>query len=328
MKRTLEPVDLMVGVGIGLCATLLGAALFFDSISMVPEPVVAEPVVMNEPTGIMTGMHWLQPVLGQAIVERYVLEREGAAAIAAAATELNRATLTQYSLQRSPFGHFDAIKAWAELAPAEHAGRIQEVMGRTVVNFTQRGVRTGILSPPQSTGEYNNRMIRLAEALGERMDEDFLAHWQVNLGRAILTASQDRATLSAQIQERVGAAIMQVAKVQAGYQRATEAVRRQLTAATNAAIRTELRADLFDHLAMAEPFAQLANAEPMAAPQATPVVEPKSSPDIPIGYLMAAFVGLIALFLGGLWLPSTKREEELAEQIRPEAVQRVYRKTA
>jgi len=326
MKRTLEPVDLMVVIG--LCATLLGAAIFFDSFSVVPEPVVTEPVVMNEPTSIMTGMHMLQPVLGQAIVERYMLEREGAAAIAAAATELNRATLTQYLLQRAPFGHFDAIKARAELAPAEHAGRIQEVMGRTVVNFTERGVRTGILSPPQSTGEYNNRMIRLAKTRREQMDEDFQANWQENLGRAILTASRDRATLNAHIQERVGAAITQVAMVQAGYQKATEAARSQLAAATNAAIRTELRADLFARLAMAEPVVQLAKAEPMAAPQAAPVVEPKSSPDMPIGYLMAAFAGLIAMFFMGLWLPSTKREEELAEQIGPQTVQRVYRKTA
>lgn len=326
MKRTLEPVDLMVVIG--LCATLLGAALFFDSITVVPGPAVTAPVVMNEPTGIMTGMHWLQPVLGQAIVEQSVLEREGAAAIAAAAAELNRATLNQYSLQRAPFGHFDAIKARAELAPAEHAGRIQEVMGRSVVNFTQRGVRTGILSPPQSTGEYNSRMIELTEAWGVRMDQAFRTNWQENLGRAILTASQDRATLRAQIQERIGAAITQVARVQSGYRKATEAVRRQLAAATNAAIRTELRADLFDRLAMAESSAQLAKAEPMAAPQPVPVVEPMSSLDMPTGYLIAACVGLIALFLGGLWFPSTKREEELADQIRPEAVQRVYRKTA
>ena len=326
MKRILEPVDLMVVIG--LCATILGAALFFKSITVVPEPVVVEPVVMNEPTSIMTGMHWLQPVLGQAIVERYVLEREGAAAIAAAAAELNRATLIQYSLQRAPFGHFDAIKARAKLAPAAHAGRIQEVMGRTVVNFSQRGARTGILSPPQSKGEYNSRMIRLAEAWGGRMDKAFRANWQENLGRAILTASQDRTTLRAQIQERIGAAITQVARVQAGYQKATEAVRSQLAAATDAAIRTELRADLFNRLAMAEPLAQLAKAESMAAPQAAPVVETKSSPDIPIGYLVTAAVGLIALFLGGLWLPSTKREEEMAEQIRPEAAPRVYRKTA
>ena len=326
MKRTLEPVDLMVVIG--LCATLLGAALFFDSISVVPEPVVTEPVAMNEPTSIMTGMQMLQPVLGQAIVARYMLEREGAAAIAAAATELNRATLTQYSLQRTPFGYFDAIKARAELAPAEHAGRIQEVMGRSIVNFTQRGVRTGILSPSQSTGEYNNRMIQLAKARRERMDEDFQANWQKNLGRAILTASQDRTTSYARIQERIGAAIAQVAKVQARYHKATEAARSQLVAATNAAIRTELRADLFARLAMAEPFAQLAKAETTPEPQAAPVVQAKSSPDIPIGYLMAAFVGLVALFLGGLRLPSTKREEELAEQIRPAAIQRVYRKTA
>jgi hypothetical protein len=326
MKRTLEPIDLMVVIG--LCATILGAALFFESITVVPEPVVVEPVAMNEPTSIMTGMRWLQPVLGQAIVERYVLEREGAAAIAAAAAELNRATLTQYSLQRAPFGHFDAIKARAELAPAEHAGRIQEVMGRTVVNFTQRGVRTGILSPPESKGEYNSRMIRLAEAWGGRMDKAFLANWQENLGRAILTASQDRTALHARIQERIGAAITQVARVQAGYQKATEAVRSQLAAATDAAIRTELRADLFDRLAMAEPSAQLAEAEPMDAPQAAPVVEPKASSDMPIDYLMAAVAGVIALFLMGLWLSSTKCEEELAEQIRPKAAQRVYRKTA
>jgi hypothetical protein len=166
-------------------------------------------------------------------------------------------------------------------------------------------------------------MIRLTEARGIRMEDDFQANWQANLGRAILTAGQDRAALSAQIQERIGAAITQVARAQAVYQKSAEAVQGQLAAAANAAIRTELRADLFDRLAKAELMAAR-----QAAPQAAPVAEPQASPEIPIGYLMAATMGLIALFLGGLRFPSPKREEEPVEQTRAEAAHRMYRKTA
>jgi hypothetical protein len=321
MKRTLEPVDVIVLIG--LCATLLGGGLFFIATNGATQVGIPEPVEPNEPTDIMTGMYWLQPVLGQAIVQQSVLERDGAAAIAAAATELNRATLVQDRLQRSPFGHFDAIKARAAAIPAEHAGRIQEVMGRSVVNFTQRGVRTGGLSAAQSTGGYNSAMIRLTEAWGKRMDDDFQANWQANLGRAIMTASRNRATMSAQAQERIGAAITQMARVQSMYEKAIEAARGQLTAAANAAIRTELRTDLFAQLAQAERIATS-----RSVPQAAPVVAPQSSSDSPFGYFTAIFTGLIVLFLGGLWCSSSKREEERSEETRPEGARRMDREAA
>ncbi len=62
MRRTLEPVDLMVVIG--LCATLLGGYAVFISANGTLEAAGPETVSLNHSTGIMAGMEWVQPALG------------------------------------------------------------------------------------------------------------------------------------------------------------------------------------------------------------------------------------------------------------------------
>ncbi|MEW6245126.1 MAG: hypothetical protein AB1555_00260 [Nitrospirota bacterium] len=317
MRRTLEPVDLMVVIG--LCATLLGGYAVFISANGTLEAAGPETVSLNHSTGIMAGMEWVQPALGQAIVEDYLLERAAAENLATAVSDLNRATMTQHWLSTDPFRHIDAIRSHAAAVAADEAGRIQAVMGRAIVNFTQRGVRSGVLSPAQYESGFNKRMIRQTQAMGARMDEEFQNGWQPYLGQLIMTASRHRAGAVERTQEHIGAAVVQVAKVQAGYDEARAVNQGQIASAAIAAIRTELRADL---------FAQLDAAEPLARRTSVPVTEPRSWPEIPVGYLFAASIGLIGLFLAGLLLPSAERERGVViGEIRPEPTQ-AYRKTA
>ncbi len=317
MRRTLEPVDLMVVIG--LCATLLGGYAVFISANGTLEAAGPETVSLNHSTGIMAGMEWVQPALGQAIVEGYLLDRAAAENLSTAVSDLNRATMTQHWLSTDRFRHINAIRSHAAAVAADEAGRIQAVMGRAIVNFTQRGVRSGVLSPAQHESEFNKRMIRRTQAMGARMDEEFQSGWQPYLGQLIMTASRHRAGAVERTQEQIGAAVVQVAKVQTGYDEARAVNQGQIASAAIAAIRTELRADL---------FAQLDAAEPLARRTGVPVTEPRSWPEIPVGYLFAASIGLIGLFLAGLLLPSAERERGVVVgEIRPEPTQ-AYRKTA
>lgn len=320
MRRTLEPVDLMVVIG--LCATLVGGYAVFISANGTLEAAAPGPemVSLNHSTGIMDGMEWVQPALGQAIVESYLIERDAAENLATAVSEFNRATVTQHWLTSDPFRHIAAIRSHAAEVAADQAGRIQGVMGRAIVNFTRRGVRSGVLSAAQDESEFNKRMIRQTQAMGARMEEEFQNGWQPYLGQLIMTSSRQRARAVERAQEHVGAAVVQVTKVQADYDTARTLNQGQLASAAIAAIRTELRADL---------FARLDAAEPLARRTVLPVTEPRSWPEIPVGYWFAASLGLIGLFLAGLWLPSGEPERGVAVgEIQPEPAQQVYRKTA
>ena len=73
MSYRYTTIDVIVGVG--MCAIVFGALLFFVATTGTFQgaPVAYSP--LEQPTGILAGMTMLQPVLGQAIVDRALLER-------------------------------------------------------------------------------------------------------------------------------------------------------------------------------------------------------------------------------------------------------------
>lgn len=316
MRRTFEPVDLMVVIGV--CATVLGGYLLYMATNGTIEAATPVPASIGRTADIMDAMEWVQPALGQAIVDDYLLGREVSSQNIAAAGEFNRVTMIGHRLQNSPFGHFEGIRTHATDVEADHVARIQFVLGRSIVDFTARGVRTGALSPDRLSGEYNRLMIGFAEATGHQMDEEFQNNHQVNLGWAIMTASQDRARIADRNQERIGSAVVRVAQLQNGYQEAEGAMQGQIAALAIATIHTEMQADR---------FARLAAADFTAQQQPLRQTEPRSWPEIPIGVLFAASTGLIGLFLAGLLMPA-RPEAPTMSQVRPEPASQAYRKTA
>ena len=112
-------------------------------------------------------MIWLQPAIGQAIVDQALLERHTNRSIAESASEWNRATMAVQDLQSRPGGPYGYVIRTAIVGPAMHSARVQEVMGRSIVNFTRRGVRSGVLSG-EPVSAYNADMIRKTEAMGLR----------------------------------------------------------------------------------------------------------------------------------------------------------------
>jgi hypothetical protein len=314
MSYKYTTIDVIVGVG--MCAIVFGALLFFVAATGTFQTTPIAYIPVEQPTGITAGMAMLQPALGQAIVERALLERHTNQGMSEAIAEWNRATLAEHNLQSLPGGPFGAILRDATTVPARHAARVQTVMGREIVNFTKRGVRSEMLSADQYRSQYNDRMIHTTEARGQRLDQEFSATWQATLGREIVDAAQNYRYLSTSIQEQLGRAILHMTHLQATLEEGLANNQYQLASLIVAAVRTDALADRITQLAAAES----APAQTVVASQNT-----ASLPQIPIGVLIAAAVGLAAIFFGWLTMAGTIRERKAMEEINRNSTKWVYR---
>ena len=81
-------------------------------------------------------------------------------------------------------------------------------------------------------------MIGVTEAMGQKMDNAFLANWQPNIGRGIVAATQDSEKQSRLRQERLETAILEMATVQETYEPVRAAIQEQLGSATVVATMT------------------------------------------------------------------------------------------
>jgi len=231
--------DLIVAVG--LCATIVASGVLFMAANGTQIRTVGSGST-GQPTGNLAGMDGLQPVLGQAIVDHVLLERNHAKAAKAAITELDGLTFERNRWQNSPYGgYLDSFTTGASWAEAEHAARVQAVMGRSIVNFTRRGVRSGVWSSVDRAAHDNPHMIGVTEAMGQKMDAAFLASWQPNIGRGIVVAAQENEKRSTLRQERLGTAIVKLATVQSVYEPVRAVNQEQLGAATVVATLTGLQ---------------------------------------------------------------------------------------
>jgi hypothetical protein len=239
MRRRYELLDMVVVIG--FCATIAAAGLLFMAvngrISISNAAILAiedEQVVME-----LDDVRWLQPILGQAIVAQYLLDHRYATVFSLAKVRLAAASKEYTQLQDTPFSYLDSIRASTIRAEPDHATRVQEVMGRAIVQFTQRGVQSGMLSSGAGLLDFNTRMIDQADARRHQMDAEFLLNWQANLGRAIVGATQESTSGSDSVQERLGSAIIQLATVQFAYDAMHVAIEDNLSAATAAAVRLQ-----------------------------------------------------------------------------------------
>ncbi|MEP6958856.1 MAG: hypothetical protein ABI980_08995 [Nitrospirota bacterium] len=186
MSYRYNTIDIIVGVS--MCAIVFGAALFFLASSGTLQTAIPQPISIEQPTDSEFGMIWIQPTLGQAIVDQALFERQANQVMAQSASEWNRATIAHHEFQSIPGGPFGAVMRQAATIPADHMARVQGVMGRAIVNFTARGIRSGILSADQDLSNYNTGMIRTTEAMGQRLDHEFASTWQATLGHGIVEA--------------------------------------------------------------------------------------------------------------------------------------------
>ena len=317
MSYRYNTIDIIVGVS--MCAIVFGAALFFLAASGTLQSAISQPTSMEQPTDSEFGMIWIQPILGQAIVDQVIFERKANQIMAQSASEWNRATLAHHEFQSISGGPFGAIMRQASTIPAGHMARIQDVMGRAIVNFTARGIRSGVLSVDQDLSEYNIGMIRTTQAMGQRLDHEFTSTWQATLGHGIVEAFQNYTERAAAIQERLGTALLHVVRAQTEPEEVRAATQEQLASLVVAAVRTEALKDRLTLLAAIESF-----------PEDTPAAytEPAAWPNIPMGYLIVADLILAAVFFGGLLLTARSREIKALAEMRHDQDRWVYRMAA
>jgi LPS O-antigen subunit length determinant protein (WzzB/FepE family) len=317
MSYRYNTIDIIVGVG--MCAIVFGALLFFFAANGTYQTAIPQPISSEQPVGIELGTTLLQAALGQAIVDQAVFERRANQVMAQSASEWNRATLAYHEWQSLPGGPFGAVMRQAATVPADHMARVQAVMGRAIVNFTARGIRSGVLSADQYLSNYNTNMIRATEASGQRLDQEFASTWQATLGRRIVDASRDYRWQAGAIQEQLGSAILHVTQAQTGPEEVRAAQQEQLASLVVAAIRTEALADRLTLLAAIE-----------SSPEDTAVAstEPVSWPEIPLGYLIVAGLMLVTVFFGGLSLTAQTRETKALAEMKHHAARWVYRMAA
>jgi hypothetical protein len=293
-----------VAVGVGLCAILFGALLFFIAAGGTYHTALP-PSSSEQHRGLQSGMVWLQPAIGQAIVDQSLFEQRSNRAIALAAAEWNRATLAYEEFVSKPGGPLGAVIHDAATIPAQHMGRIQEVMGRTIVNFTSRGVRAGLVSADQLHSAFNSKMIGLVEARRDMMNHQFFSTWQVTLGNRIVEAIRAHRKQAEAIQERLGAALVQLALAQQESEHVRAVQQEQMGSLIFAA---SLGQALTDRTIQATAVA--------AVPASGDIATERSAtwPDVSFAYLAAAVCLLATIFIIGLsWVARIREEKELAK---------------
>ena len=317
MSYRYNTLDIIVGVG--MCAIVFGALLFFVAANGTIQAAPPQPVVMESSNDNEVGMTWLQPALGQAIVEQALYEQRGNQMMAEAASEWNRAMLAQHMFQSLAGSPFATVMRQAASVPAEHQARVQAVLGRTIVNFTQRGIRSGAFSADQYLSDFNTNMIRAAETRGQQLDQDFWSYWQATLGREIVSTYQTYTNRAETIQERLGAALLHVAQAQHSLEDSIAAQQPQLGSLLVAAIRTE---ELMGRLTL------LAAIESLPEPVVVALTEQASWLEIPIGFLIASGIMLAAVFFGGLSMTARSRETKAIAAMQHSSAKWVYRLAA
>ncbi len=282
MRQNYESVRGLVAVGAAVL--LAGGSLVLSVDSARAEPGQA----------ITDAMYWLQPAIGEAIIEQAKLERGMTAAMSGAVGEFNRALARQDDMRRHPLAWLTAVRKWDATVEANHAGRVQYVMGRSIVNSTQRGIRAGFMPLADHAVAYTRRIVGQANSWGSILDDEYLEVRQANLGAAIVEAGRDWAVAAGHTQERLGRAIGKIAAIQSEYHQALARNQEQMTALLAAVERTEARAEV---------FARLMSLDPAPAPALRAPTESTTSPSrpttalLPFVFGLMAFVAFFRLFL-------------------------------
>lgn len=311
MSYQYNTVDIIVGVGV--CA-ILGGALFLFAAA---DGMVAAGVPPVVDDAALLGTAMLQPALGQAIVERGLLQFRSDRMRAEAATQWMQAMNARARFEALPGGPFGWIRQQAAMVPAAHDARVQAVMGRAVVNFTRRGVMTGQLVADQYHSDYNNRMIAAVEQQGRRLHNEFAGLWQSTLGRWIVEAAREYATRERMIQEQLGAAIVRMVQAQTLFEDAWAANQYQLASVITTLDRSRR---------MTEGTGQMAAAE--VSPPVLKTAGSATGSGIPFAYLILALLALAMVFFSGLKLSAMTREARMEAERQRDAARWIYRMAA
>jgi len=201
MKQTLKLMNLgtLIAMGTTIGGILLCVYLLFlpDMIgATVPDPSA------NGVVDLDVSLRWVQPILGQAIVEDTLIKQRYGSEIGEAIKVPNEGMATAYRLHgMNPYAQ---ASAYAGAMAVDHATRMQWVMGRLIADLTRHRVRAGILTADRLAVEENQRIITIAQQAGKKLDDVFLTELQVRLGQAIVSDTVNQVRTAEHNPERVG----------------------------------------------------------------------------------------------------------------------------
>jgi hypothetical protein len=227
-EPVLQPVDLIVAAG--AVATVLGALLI-----VLPTIGSFNPAVPHDAV-TLDANQWVQPALGQTLVEIAVLERKRSEETTKAANKLNQTAKMAQALSRAD----TRIKNFAkqvEQVRVEKTARAELVKGHIVVNFTSRAVKNHVL-PDQA--EFNHRMITAATNAERRIEEEFQRTEERSLGETIVAETQSQLEATGRAQEQVGGAIVTATLVRDHYEGALATAQERLGFLVSGMTQTEL----------------------------------------------------------------------------------------
>ncbi|MFO0700353.1 MAG: hypothetical protein U0236_14100 [Nitrospira sp.] len=316
MSYRYNTIDIIVGIG--MCAILFGALLIFLAVNGTYQAALPQALTEERSAGMESGQHALQLALGQAIVDHALIERQVNQILVQSVSEWNQVTMIQHDWQSGSSGWLSLVLSQGTTVPAHHLARVQGVMGRAIVNFTKRGVRSGLLSADAYDTRYNMKMIGVIAAQGQRMHDAFTSTWQTMLGHRIVEAAQHDWLRTGAIQERLGSAVVQVAHAQMSIEQRQAAHQEQLASLIVAAVRSERPTDQL----VAPSVSGLPERLVMAS------TEQAAWPEIPMGYLMVAALLLTTVFLAGLSMAAQSREARALALLKRDAERWAFRMAA
>ena len=181
-------------VGIVLCLFFLFTPTTFGK--DLPEMAVSRSVDSQ------VSMRWIQPILGQAIMEDTMIKQQHRNHIGDLVTTSKRTTLAGHVTQEDYLR--TSASTQIESLEADHTTRVQWILGRLLVTFTSQAIRTGMVTADKSADEYNRRIIALAQEAEIKLDDAFKAQQQARVRTTIATETlvQPRGTDNSL--ERVG----------------------------------------------------------------------------------------------------------------------------
>ncbi|MDR4485366.1 MAG: hypothetical protein R3B95_19565 [Nitrospirales bacterium] len=235
MKPRMDPLDVIVAVG--MFATMVGG--LFLVVASYGSWGVPTPRKTDNPMTAMSVMRSLQTSMGEGIVEVAKLNY-------GFSNSIDRVTASQ----AHAFRNLDALNKMPPIpevvqsrfaqAQAEREGRLQYLMGKSIVTLTGQGVRSGVLTANTLNGPVNDRIIKTAAKYGALGQERGNGQNQAVLGQWISQESSSRQRLHALLQGRMGEAIVQKASIEHAYGETKAGLQNQLQALTAAAIRSEV----------------------------------------------------------------------------------------
>jgi hypothetical protein len=151
-------------------------------------------VAVSRSVDTQVSMRWIQPILGQAIVEDAMIKQQHGNHIADLVATLKHTTLAGHVTQEDYLR--TAAATQIESLEADHITRVQWILGRLLVTFTSQAFRTGMVTADKSGHEYNRRIIALVQEAEIKLDDAFKAQQQarVRTTRATETPAQPRGT--------------------------------------------------------------------------------------------------------------------------------------